>query len=117
MTWSERVGDLATNIVLVLVNLVRIVTLAARLLARILDGLVTNLGEHSEQGLSRTGVASGAEWLQLPARVAWGVATILLRVLSVATVFLRQATEAVDEFFRILAEGEGVSPGGGGVGA
>lgn len=116
MTWSERVGDLATNIVLVLINLVRIVTLAARILARIFDGLVTSLGERSEQGLSRAGVASGAEWLALPSRVAWGVAAIALRVISIATVFLRQVTEAIDEFFRVLAEGEGISAGGGGLG-
>jgi hypothetical protein len=113
MTWSERVGDLATNIILVLVNAIRILTLAMRILARILDGLVTSLGERSEQGLSRTGVASGAEWLQLPARVAWGIAAVALRVISIATVFLRQATEAIDEFFRVLAEGEGAPTGGG----
>ena len=111
MTWADRVGDLATNIALVLINLARIFTLAARILAGKLDELVTSLGERSEQGLTRTDAPGGA-WVRLPAAVLWGVAAVVLRALSIVTVFLRQLTTAVDEFFRVLAEGETTPTGG-----
>lgn len=110
MTWAERVGDLATNLALVLINLARIITLAARILAQKLDELVTSLGERSEQGLARTDTPRGT-WVRLPAAVLWGVAAVVLRALSIVTVFLRQGTTAVDEFFRVLAEGEGMGAG------
>ena len=105
MTWAERVGDLATNIALVVINLARIFTLAASILATKVDGLVTSLGERSESGLGRTDSASGT-WVQLPAAVLWGVAAIGLRLVSIVTVFLRQLTGAADDFFRTLAEGD-----------
>ncbi len=111
MTWAERVGDLGTNIALVLINLARVFTYLARILAQKVDELVTSLGERSEQGLGRTRPPSAAAWASLPASVLWGVAAVILRGISIATVFVRQATAAVDEFFRVLAEGD--SPGGG----
>ncbi|MYB42386.1 MAG: hypothetical protein F4X76_09435 [Chloroflexi bacterium] len=104
MTWAERVGDLATNIALVGINLARIFTLAASILATKIDDLVTSLGERGEAGLGRTNAASGT-WVSLPAAVLWGIAAIALRLVSIGTVFLRQATGAADDFFRTLAEG------------
>lgn len=106
MTWAERVGDLAASIALVAINLARIFTLLARVLAQKLDDLVVVLGERSEGGLSRT-EAPGASWVRLPAAVLWGIAAIVLRALSIVTVFLRQLTATIDDFFRVLAEGDG----------
>jgi hypothetical protein len=113
MTWAERVGDLATNIALVVINLARVFTYLARVLAQKMDELVTSLGERSEQGLGRTRAPRPAVWVQLPSNVLWGVAAVLLRALSIVTVFVRQATSAIDEFFRVLAEGETPAGGGG----
>ena len=106
MTWAERVGDLATNVALVGINLSRIFTLAASILATKVDDLVTSLGERSENGLARTDTATGT-WVSLPAKVLWGLAAIALRLVSIVTVFVRQLTNAADDFFRTLAEGEG----------
>ena len=108
MTWAERVGDLATNIALVFINLLRVATLLTRILAAKLDTFVTGLGERSEQGLSRV-ETSGTAWVRLPTNVLWGVAAVVLRLLSIVTVFLRQITATVDEFLRVLAEGEGTT--------
>lgn len=110
MTWAERVGDLATNIALVFINLVRVVTLLARILAGKLDSFVTGLGERSEQGLARVDT-SGRAWVRLPTNVLWGVAAVVLRLLSIVTVFLRQITTTLDDFFRVLAEGESEAAG------
>ena len=105
MTWAERVGDLATNVALVGINLARIFTLAAKILATKVDELVTSLGERSESGLDRTSAATGT-WVSLPASVLWGIAAIALRLVSIVTVFVRQLTSATDDFFRTLAEGD-----------
>ena len=105
MTWAERVGDLATNVALVGINLARIFTLAASILATKVDDLVTSLGERSENGLARTDTAAGT-WVRLPAaKVLWGIAAIGLRLISIVTVFVRQLSNAADDFFRTLAEG------------
>ncbi|MBI2866049.1 MAG: hypothetical protein HYX99_01640 [Chloroflexi bacterium] len=106
MTWAERVGDLATNITLVVINLVRIFTMLFRIGAERVDGFVTGLAQRSELGIAPTEIPGGA-WVRLPASVFWGVSAILLRVISIFTVFVRQLTTTVDEFFRVLAEGEG----------
>lgn len=103
MTWAERVGDLATNGALVLINFIRIFTLILRIAAGAVDGFVTGLAERSEGGISPVGTGNRT-WVSLPAAVAWGIAAILLRALSVLTVFARQATTTADEFFRTLAE-------------
>ena len=105
MTWAERVGDLATNVALVFINLARIFTLLIRILSEKLDSFITGLGERSEVGLRSTD-APGSTWLSLPAAVLWGVAAVALRFVSIATVFVRQLSVTVDEFFRVLAEGE-----------
>ncbi len=105
MTWAERVGDLATNVALVGINLARIFTLAASILATKVDDLVTSLGERSENGLARTDTAAGT-WVHLPAAVLWGIAAIGLRLISIVTVFVRQLANAADDFFRTLAEGQ-----------
>jgi len=101
MTWAERVGDLATNLALIVINLLRIFTLVFRIAAEKLDTFVTNLAERSEGGISRTG-RGGSGWISLPAAVAWGVAAVILRAASVVTVFLRQVTATVDEFLEAL---------------
>lgn len=106
MTWAERVGDLATNVALVLINFARIFSLLLRILTEKLDEFVTGLGERSESGLMRTATPGGNTWIGLPAAVLWGVAAVLLRALSIVTVFARQLFAAIDEFFRVLAEGQ-----------
>ena len=103
MTWAERVGDLATTFAIVLINFGRIFTLIFRVLTKQIDGLVTNLAEKSESGISPTGTTAKS-WVSLPAAVAYGVAAIVLRTVSIVTVFARQITETVDEFLRSLAE-------------
>jgi hypothetical protein len=103
MTWAERVGDLATTFAIVLINFGRIFTLIFRVLTKQIDSLVTNLAEKSESGISPTGTTAKS-WVSLPAAVAYGVAAIVLRTVSIVTVFARQITETVDEFLRSLAE-------------
>lgn len=103
MTWTQRVGDFAANVALLLINLGRIVTLLLRVLADKLDRFVTNLAQRSEGGIGRVGTQARS-WVSLPAAVAFGAAAIALRALSVATVFARQITETADEFLRALAE-------------
>jgi len=109
MTWAERVGDLATNIVLVIINFLRIFTLLLRIAAEWIDRFVTSLAERSEGGISRTG-SSGNAWISLPASVAWGIAAVLLRAASVITVFVRQITATVDGFLEALAGESGGEP-------
>ena len=104
MTWAERVGDLATTLALVLINFGRIFTLIFRVLTKQIDSLITNLAEKSESGISAATGASMGSWVRMPAAVAYGVAAIILRTVSIATVFARQMTETVDEFLRSLAE-------------
>jgi hypothetical protein len=103
MTWAERVGDLATTFAIVLINFGRIFTLIFRVLTKQIDSLVTNLAEKSESGISPTGTTAKS-WVSLPAAVAYGAAAIVLRTVSIVTVFARQITETVDEFLRSLAE-------------
>lgn len=102
MTWAERVGDLATNVVLVIINSLRIFTLLLRIAAEWIDRFVTSLAERSEGGINRTG-PTGSAWISLPASVAWGIAAILLRAASVITVFVRQITATLDGFLEALA--------------
>ncbi len=106
MTWAERVGDLGKNIALVSINLARIFTLLLRIAAERVDGFITGLGEKSEEGLSPSAASNGNAWIKLPAAVLWGLAAVALRFISIGTVFVRQVSVTVDEFFRILAEGE-----------
>ncbi len=106
MTWAERVGDVATNVALVLINLGRIFTLIVRSAAIAIDDLVTSLAERSETGI-RPVEAPGTTWVARITAVAWGVAAVALRTLSIATVFVRQVAVTLDEFLRVLAEGEG----------
>ena len=106
MTWAERVGDLATNLALVVINAFRILTVPLRVAAEKLDDLVTSLAERSETGISRT-PSPGRTWVAIIAQVAWGIAAVVLRTLSVVTVFVRQVVTTVDEFFRALAEAQG----------
>jgi hypothetical protein len=107
MTWAERVGDLATNVVLVLINFLRIFTLIVRIAAEKIDGFVINLAERSEGGIRSTGTGAST-WIALPASVAWGIAAVILRALSVITVFIRQITTTLDEFLEALtAETDG----------
>ncbi len=55
-------------------------------------------------------VPDRATWLRIFANVFLGAIAVVLRLLSIATVFLRQVTETLDEFFRVLAEGEDGAP-------
>ncbi|HIF12506.1 MAG TPA: hypothetical protein EYQ82_05780 [Dehalococcoidia bacterium] len=103
MTWADRVGDLATQLALVLINFGRIFTLILRVLTAKIDSLITNLAEKGEGGITPTG-STAKSWVSLPAAVAWGVAAIVLRTVSIVTVFARQLTETLDEFLRALAE-------------
>jgi hypothetical protein len=103
MTWAERVGDLARNTALTGINFVRLFTVVIRVLTERIDGLIVALAERGEEGIKPT-EASARSWLRLPTMVAWGVATIVLRAASIATVFTRQVATTSDEFLRHLAE-------------
>jgi hypothetical protein len=109
MTWAERVGDLAANVVLVIINFLRIFTLLLRIAAEWIDRFVTNLAERSEGGISRAG-STGNAWISLPASVAWGIAAVVLRASSVITVFARQITATLDGFLEDLAGEAGGEP-------
>lgn len=105
MTWAERVGDLATQIALVLLNSIRIVTELVRLLFLNLDRFVSGLGEQSETGL-RGIEASDRAWVRLPGSVVLGIAFALLLFLSIFTVLLRQATTRANDFIVSLSDGD-----------
>ena len=106
MTWADRVGDLATNAALVLINFARIFTVLVRVISEKIDGFITGLAEKSEGGVNRTETPLSG-WLRFPTNTLLLLATAALRLVSIATVFIRQASSTVDEFFRVLAEGEG----------
>lgn len=105
MTWAERVGDLATQIVLVFINLARVFTVPIRFAAEKLDGLVVSLAERGEEGIRPT-QEPRVGWTRIIAAVFWGLATVVLRTASIFTVFVRQLATTVDDFFRTLAESE-----------
>ena len=103
MTWAERVGDLARNFALTGINFLRLFTVLVRVLTERIDGLIVALAERGEEGIRPT-EAGAKTYLRLPTSVAWGVATIVLRAVSIATVFVRQVATTSDEFLRHLAE-------------
>ena len=72
-------------------------------LAKIVDNLVTHLAEFGESGVRPTEKAP-TSWLRIPAAAVWGVASLALRAVSIFTVLARQAAQAADDFFRVLAE-------------
>jgi hypothetical protein len=113
MTWAERVGDLATRFVLVILVTLRIVTELLRLIFVTLDHFVMDLGERSEEGLRRAD-ASARAWVRLPGSVLLGLAFVILQLLAIFTVLLRQAATKLNDFVVGLAEGEeritGVAP-------
>ncbi len=71
MTWAERFGDLAVNVMLVALNLIRIFTLLLRIATERIDELVTALSERSEGGIRQSDTRTGS-WISLPASVLWG---------------------------------------------
>jgi len=105
MTWSERVGDLATQLTLVFLNALRIVTELLRLLFVTLDRFVMGLGEQSEAGLDRA-TASKRAWVRLPGAVLLGIAFVVLQFLAIFTVLFRQLATKLNDFVVALAEGE-----------
>jgi hypothetical protein len=105
MTWAERVGDLATQLTLVLLNALRIITEILRLLFVTLDRFVMGLGEQSESGLNRA-EASERAWVRLPGAVLLGIAFIVLQFLAIFTVLFRQLATKLNDFVVALAEGE-----------
>ena len=105
MTWAERVGDLASRLVLVVLTGLRIITELLRLVFVTLDRFVMELGEQSEAGLRRT-EASERAWVRLPGAGLLGIALVVLQLLAVFTVLLRQAATKLNDFIVGLAEGE-----------
>lgn len=105
MTWAQRVGDLATRLVLVILMAIRIVTELVRLFAVAVDSLVTELGTRSEGGLKQV-EGSERAWVRLPGSVLLGLAYVILGLLSIVTVLLRQAATKLNDFIVALAEGE-----------
>ena len=105
MTWAERVGDLATRLVLVVLLTIRIITELVRLFFVALDGLVTELGTRSESGLTRMETSERA-WVRLPGSVLLGAAFVVLGFIGIFTVLLRQASTKLNDFIVGLAEGE-----------
>lgn len=105
MTWAERVGDLATRLMLVVLLTLRIVTELIRLIFVTLDSFVMDLGGRSEGGLRRM-EASERAWVRLPGSVLLGIAFVLLQLLAIFTVFFRQLATKLNDFVVGLAEGE-----------
>ncbi|MEA3345290.1 MAG: hypothetical protein U9Q78_03460 [Chloroflexota bacterium] len=105
MTWAERVGDLATRLVVVVLTILQIVTELLRLLFVTLDRFVTDLGELSEAGLQRLEVSERA-WVRLPGQVLLGASLVIVEFLSIFTVLIRQAATKLNDFIVGLAEGE-----------
>ena len=105
MTWAERVGDLATRLVLVVLLTLRIITELVRLFFVALDALVMELGSRSEGGLTRM-EANERAWVRLPGSVLLGAAFVLLGFVGIFTVLLRQACTKLNDFIVGLAEGE-----------
>lgn len=105
MTWAERVGDLATRLVMVVLMTLRIVTELIRLFFVMLDSFVMDLGGRSEAGL-RGLDASARTWVKLPGMVLLGIAFVILQLIAIFTVFFRQASTKVNDFVIGLAEGE-----------
>jgi len=105
MTWAERVGDLATRLILVVLMTVRIFTELLRLIFVTLDRFVMDLGERSEGGLRRM-EASERAWVRLPGAVLLGLAFVILSFLGIFTVLFRQAATKLNDFVVGLAEGE-----------
>lgn len=103
MTWAERVGDLARNIALTSINFFRLFTVILRVVTEKIDGLVVALAEHGEEGIRPTEMGART-YIRLPVLVAWGIASILLRAVSLLTVFARQVATTADELLRHLAE-------------
>ena len=105
MTWAERVGDLASRLVLVLLTAIRILTELLRLIFVTVDRFVMDLGEHSEKGLRQV-EASARAWVRLPGAVLLGLAFVILQFLAIFTVLLRQGATKLNDFVVGLAEGE-----------
>ena len=105
MTWAERVGDLASRFVLVVLTAIRIITELLRLIFVTVDRFVTDLGERSEGGL-RQAEGSAHAWVRLPGAVLLGLAFVILQLLAVFTVLSRQAATKLNDFIVGLAEGE-----------
>lgn len=105
MTWAERVGDLASRIMVVILSAIRIITELLRLIFVTLDRFVIDLGELSEAGLQRT-EASERAWIRLPGAVLLGLAFVILQFLAIFTVLFRQAATKLNDFIVGLAEGE-----------
>ena len=105
MTWAERVGDLASRLVLVVLTAIRIFTELLRLLFVTLDRFVMDLGERSEGGLRQMETSKHA-WVRLPGIVLLGLAFAILQFLAIFTVLLRQAATKLNDFIVGLAEGE-----------
>ncbi|SRR5579883_2802489 len=105
MTWAERVGDLATRLVMVILMALRIITELVRLFFVMLDSFVMDLGGRSERGLSGLDAASRT-WVRLPGMVLLGIAFVILQFIAIFTVFFRQASTKINDFVIGLAEGE-----------
>lgn len=105
MTWAERVGDLATRMVMVVLMTVRIITELVRLFFVMLDSFVMDLGGRSERGLTGLETA-GRTWVKLPGMVLLGIAFVILQFIAIFTVFFRQASTKLNDFVIGLAEGE-----------
>ena len=103
MTWAERVGDLARNIALTTINFFRLFTVILRVVTERIDGLIVALAEHGEEGIKATDM-NARTYIRLPTLVAWGIVSILLRAVSLLTVFARQVATTADELLRHLAE-------------
>lgn len=105
MTWATRVGDLATQFTLVILNALRLVTELLRLLFVTLDRFVMGLGEQSETGLNRAS-ASDRAWVRLPGAILLGIAFFILQFLAIFTVLFRQLATKLNDFIVALAEGD-----------
>lgn len=103
MTWAERVGDLARTTALTGINFLRLFTVILRVVTERIDSLIVALAEHGEEGIKATEMGART-YIRLPTLVAWGIASIVLRAISLVTVFARQIATTGDELLRHLAE-------------
>ncbi len=111
MTWAERVGDVATRLALVILTALQIITELLRLLFVTLERFIVDLGERTEEGLSRTEAAQRA-WVRLPGSILLGFSFAILQFLAIFMVLFRQAATKVNDFIVGLAEGEERITGG-----
>lgn len=103
MTWSQRVGDLALNLVQVIIHALTIISELWRQIAVVVDRFFLELAEAIEAGKTPT-PSVDRSWARRIGDLFRDVAILALQVPMILTVLHRQLATKVDEFLRGLAE-------------